>query len=179
MKIETVLSDSWYILTVILGNTDLTLKFDVSAVHQIDIVIYWGMTLHSVVKGYHYIGTTYYRYLQSSRHLPYGCWSIVRFKCWYPYTKLRGDIIWKTTFYFCKCQKECLMCVLFMWWLRIGRYGSVVDTGTRPQAWQLKMLIQFLARCKRFLSSPKCPAWPWAPPGPPFTGYQAFFPPRG
>jgi len=39
MKIDSVLSDSWCILRVILGNTDLNLKFNVSAVQQIDIVI--------------------------------------------------------------------------------------------------------------------------------------------
>jgi hypothetical protein len=178
MKIETVLSDLWYILRVILGYTDLSLKFDVSAVQQIDIVIYWGMTLHSMVRGYHHIGTTYNPYLESSQHLPYGCWSIVPFKCWYPYTKLKGGVIRKTTFYFCKCQMESLMCELFMWWLWIGRYGSVVDIVTRPQAWQLKILIQFLARSRRFLSSAKCPSWLWAPPSPLFTGYQALFPPR-
>jgi hypothetical protein len=167
-----------YIEGYFLVNTILNLKFDVSAVQQIAIVIYWGMTLHSVVRGYHHSGTTYCPSLHCNRYPPYGCWSIVPFKCWYPYTKLHGDIIQNTTFYFCKCQKECLMCVLlFMWWLRIGSYGSVVDIVTTPQAWQLKILIQFLARCKRFLSSPKCPAWLWAPPSPLFTGYQALFPP--
>ena len=42
MKIETILSDLWYILRVIFGYTDHNLKFDVSAVQQIDIVIYRG-----------------------------------------------------------------------------------------------------------------------------------------